>query len=76
MTARMNQKECDAAVKILLDQKVDLARRERVRRALDKTSVIPAIARCNSPVYEAFISWCLESAKLERLKRMLRRELH
>jgi hypothetical protein len=43
---------------------------------LDRANVVPAVARRYPELYEAFVTCCMDGAKVERLKRLLRKGLH
>jgi hypothetical protein len=54
------------AVEALLSPEVNLRSRRDVKRALDRANAVPVALRRCRPAYEAFVSWCVKSAKAER----------
>jgi len=72
----MYERECRAAVEMLLAGRVDLGSRKAVKRALLRAEAVPLPVLQRAPVYEAFVSHCMARAKMERLERFVRRMRH
>jgi hypothetical protein len=75
----MNQHHSEmrrTAVELLLSSKVNLHKRQNVRRALVQARLIPVEADHWEKVREAWITCCIAAAKAERLTRLLRERLH